>query len=319
MLNADFYNLMMNTSGALFGAVAAVRTRTAAAQDLPPLNPLLQFRRGFAESPAWFLVQALEFDPEPLSVTNLRVRDIYASESLVQALLDLMASEKWFDRVNPTKQSTAVYALTEAGRAALETLRSDSRRIMSALEPLSAAEISRLENLLMRLIEASLNSPEPPGVWCLAHSRHRAPAQQAAPLVKIAQYFADFNAFRDDAHMAAWQPHQVEGYVWEAFSLVWSETATSAEALFDQLAHRGYSWSDYAAALEALVQRGWLVEAENGTPKIYRLTVKGQAIRQEAEHLTDEYFYTPWSCLTEAEVAELHDLLLRLQSNLSQL
>src|SRR5262245_38947063 len=104
MLNADFYDLMMATFNALFGAIAAVRTQTAASQDLPPLNPLLQLRRGLAESPAWFLVQALEFDPEPLSVANLRVRDIYASEGIVQALLELMASENWFDRIKPSAQ-----------------------------------------------------------------------------------------------------------------------------------------------------------------------------------------------------------------------
>jgi hypothetical protein len=27
--------------------------------------------------------------------------------------------------------------------------------------------------------------------------------------------------------------------------------------------------------------------------------------------LTDSYFYAPWSCLAEAEIAELHALLLR--------
>jgi hypothetical protein len=303
MIKTEFYNLMMDTFDALGNAVARVQAQTPA-QERPPQNPLLQIRRGFGESPAWFLVQALEFDPEPLSVTNLRVRDIYASERIVQALLELMASEKWFDRVETAGQSSAVYAWNEAGRSALETLRSGSRQVMASLQPLPAAEIERLEALLRRLIEASLASPEPPGVWCLAHSRRRAPDPHAALLVKIAQYFADFNAFRDDAHMAAWQPHDIEGYTWEAFSMVWEGTATSAEALFDQLAHRGYSWSDYAAALQALARRGWLVELGSDASKTYELTGKGQAIREEAERLTNDYFYASWSCLTDREVVE---------------
>lgn len=313
MLNADFYNLMMDTSGALFGAVAARRAQTAA-QEAPP--PMLQLKRGLAESPAWFLIQAIEFEPDPLSVANLRVRDIYASESIVQALLELMASEKWFDRVKDPEQAQDVYTLTEAGRAAVHTLRAGSREIMATLEPLPAAEIARLESLLLRLIEASLNSPNPPGVWCLAHSRNRASDPQSAPLLKIAQYFADFNAVRDDAHMAAWQPLGVEGYVWEAFSFVWSGTATSAEALFDQLAYRGYSRNDYEAALQLLAGRGWLAEAGNDSSKVYQLTEEGRAIREEVEQLTDEYFYGPWACLAEGEVGELQELLVRLGEGL---
>ncbi len=51
-----------------------------------------------ANRPAWFLIQAAEFDPEPLSVARLRVRDIYASECIVTALLEVMAAERWLDR-----------------------------------------------------------------------------------------------------------------------------------------------------------------------------------------------------------------------------
>ncbi len=49
--------------------------------------------------------------------------------------------------------------------------------------------------------------------------------------------------------MAAWQPLGVDGRTWEAFSFVCSESAHSAPKLFDQLAYRGYSQEDYAAAL----------------------------------------------------------------------
>jgi DNA-binding MarR family transcriptional regulator len=315
IIKTDFYNLMMDTFEALSGAVTARRAQSATQEALPPM---LQLKRGLGESPAWFLIQALEFEPEPLTIANLRVRDTYASESIVQALLELMASEKWLDRVKDTDQAQSVYTLTAVGRAAVHTLRASSREIMATLEPLPAAEIARLESLLLRLIEASLNSPNPPGVWCLAHSRRRAPDPQAALLVKIAQYFADFNAVRDDAHMAAFQPYGVEGYVWEAFSFVWDGTANSAEALFDQLAYRGYSRSDYGAALQTLVGRGWLAEIESDTPKTYQLTEQGRAIREEVERLTNEYFYGPWSCLAEAEVTELHELLIKLRDSFQQ-
>src|SRR5919107_1309653 len=96
MLDVAFYDLLMEAFDALYSAGSAHRARTSITQEPPP--PILQLRAGRAESTGWFLIQAAEFDPEPLTVENLRVRDIYASERLVQALLELMASEEWLDR-----------------------------------------------------------------------------------------------------------------------------------------------------------------------------------------------------------------------------
>lgn len=314
MIENDLYRLAMSTFGALGQAVAAARARTPDAETPQP-TPLLRLRRGLAESPAWFLVQAAEFDPEPLSVVNLRVRDVYASARIVQALLELMASEGWFDRIDGAPDT---YHLTAAGRAALDHLLEESRAAIAGLAPLPAADLARLEGLLRRIVEASLASDDPPGVWCLAHSRGRAPDESAPPLLKITQYFGDFNAFRDDAHMAAWQPLAVEGYVWEAFSFVWRGDAGSPEALFEQLAYRGYSRAEYAAALGELARRGW-VEPDPDPPGSYRLTGEGRTVRDEAERRTDDYFYAPWSYLDEGEVAEVRHLLLQLRDGLRRL
>ena len=108
-LNAAFYD---HTQSLWQGYAVAMRdARARLPEPPPPRHPLLQLRAGLAESPGWFLVQAAEFDPEPLTVAALRVRDIYASERIVQALLELMAGEQWFDRQGE------VYTLTEHGRA----------------------------------------------------------------------------------------------------------------------------------------------------------------------------------------------------------
>src|SRR6185295_15094177 len=95
VLDARFYELTQEVGGAIFGAMPAATTQTGAP---PAPSPLLQIRRGLAEAPAWYLIQAAEFAPAPLTVASLRVRDIYASERMVAALLELMASEKWLDR-----------------------------------------------------------------------------------------------------------------------------------------------------------------------------------------------------------------------------
>ncbi len=85
VLDAEFYDLTQDIGGAIFGAMLAAQA-PAVAPPVPP--PLLQVRRGLAEAPAWYLIQAVEFDPAPLTVAGLRVRDIYASERIVAALLE---------------------------------------------------------------------------------------------------------------------------------------------------------------------------------------------------------------------------------------
>lgn len=300
-LDSTTYDLLMDASGAIYGAMAEARRRA----ELPAPPPILLLRGGLAESPGWFLIQAAEFDPEPLTVENLRVRDTYASERVVAALLELLATEGWLER-----DGAGAYALTEAGRATVGAILGRRRSLLADAALLPADEAGRLHALLSRLIDASLAAPEPPGTWCLAHSRRRAPQADAPILTRMLQLFEDFNAFRDDAHMAAWQPLGVAGHVWEAFALLAAGAAADAEAIAAQLRHRGYSPGEYAAALEDLAGRGWIAP---GDPPAYALTEAGRAVRGEVERATDALFYAPWGALAPGELAELHGLLLRLR------
>jgi hypothetical protein len=308
-LDAAFYDLTQEVANVIFGAMLAAQRRADEQPEPPP--PLLQVRRGYAESPAWFLVQAAEFEPEPLTVENLRVRDVYASERVVAALLVLMAVEGWLDR-----DAAGAYHLTAAGRAQYQRLRPRQHALIATLDPPPDAQATHLADLLCRVIDASVASPGPPGTWCLSHSRRRAPAADAPPLVRIFQYSEDINAFRDDTHMAAWRPYEIGGHAWEAFGMVCDSQAATADALLGQLSHRGYARTEYAEALAELARRGWLEQA--GEPGTYRVTEAGRATRAAAERMTDEYFYAPWSCLTEGEIAMVHDLLIRLRDGLQE-
>lgn len=308
MLDAALYDLIQETNGAIYEAMAAVRAQSP--QPDEPRPPILQLRAGFAESAGWFLVQAVEFAPEPLTVARLRVRDVYASERLVAAFLELMASEQWLDRRGEA------YTLTEAGWAVRARSREQVRQLLAEVKLVSAAELTELLSLLDRLIQASLASSTPPGTWCLAHSRNRAPTDDAPPLLKLLQYVDDFNAFRDDAHMAAWQRYELSGATWEAFALVCSGEAHTAEQIFRQLARRGHTRHEYATALAELHGRGWLEPGAESDA--YQTTEPGRLVRAEVEQLTDDYFYAPWSCLTETEVARVHSLLLQIQADLQQ-
>ncbi len=302
-LDAQFYDLTQTLWGAFAGAMGAARAREP---EPPPTPPILQLHAGQAESPAWFLMQAAEFDPEPLTVENLRVRDIYASESIVAALLELMASMKWFDRQGDE------YALRFEGRAVLECIHANRYRWLGVLELPAAAH--RLERRLADLIAAALATPDPPGVWCLAHSRRRAPDASESTAAHLFQYVADVNAFRDDCHIAAWRPLAVTGYVWEAFGLVADGTGPTSDAIFDALAYRGYSVADYAAALAELAGRGWVRAGTDG----HAITSDGRAVREQVEKATDAAFYAPWSELPAVEILEIRDDIQTLHEWLEQ-
>jgi hypothetical protein len=309
-LDSRFYDLTQEVASAIFGAMRAVQARSGEPPE--PSPALLQVRRGYAESPAWFLVQAAEFDPQPLTVANLRVRDVYASERIVAALLELMASEGWLDR-----DAAGAYQLTAAGRAQYQRLRPRQHALIAALDPPPDAQADQLAELLGRVIAAGLESADPPGTWCLAHSRRRAPAADASALTQIFHYSEDINALRDDAHMAAWQPSGLEGYEWEAFTQVCEGQATTAAMLFEQLNYRGYSRSEYADALAKLAQRGWL--GQSGDAGAYQVTEAGRLMRADIEVLTDQYFFAPWASLADDELTMAHNLLIRLRDRLKWL
>lgn len=297
-----WYDYLEEVAGAFYAAISVVRARLG---HTTPLSPLLTVRAGYAESPGWFMVQAAEFDPEPLTVQNLRVRDVYGSEKLVRALLELMASEKWFDR-----SARDEYALTDTGREMLSNIFARRR---SWLEQLTAQlpAYEHLAQTLRRLIDAGCELEQ---AWCVQHSRRRAPLQEISSLGVIFQAFEDVNAARDDAHMAAWQPTGATGQEWETFTFVADETATTAGALFDQLHYRGFTRAEYADTLNALAWRGWLERAGDET---YRVTAKGRELRAEVEQKTDTIFYAPWQTLSESELAEFYNELESLQKALS--
>jgi DNA-binding MarR family transcriptional regulator len=226
----------------------------------------------------------------------------------VQALLELLAGEMWLER-----QGEAYY-LTEAGKKRIHETRD---RLEPYLDDVTAhllkEETKRLVTLLDKTIELSLQHDG--SVWCLEHSRNRAPGADAHPIRQIIQYFDDWNAFRDDAHMAAFQPLEERGHAWEAFSHIWDGSASTATGVFETLVYRGFSLEEYTHALDSLVERRWL--SKDGD--VYTMTEEGQQIRQRVEDATNAYFYKPWEALSAEEIDELERLLTSLRDRCNAL
>jgi DNA-binding MarR family transcriptional regulator len=259
----------------------------------------------------WYgwLLPALVFEPDPISATRFRVRSPYTSARLYNERLAKAAKQGF---LTPVAEAENEYRLTELGRQAAERVTGAAYAKMTALQPMPSTELERLASLLHQLVKSCLTTPEPPGKWCIIHSQRTDPGDGASVVVRIDQYLSDLAAYRDDAHLAAWQSHSIEGHVWEAFTYLWRGEATTLEGLYQKLERRGYSQDEYKQALEDLIQRGWVKE-EAGE---YQVTVLGQEVRQAAEEATDRYFYGAWSCLSQGETEELRTLLILLRDGL---
>ncbi|MGB7340419.1 MAG: hypothetical protein WBC91_16090 [Phototrophicaceae bacterium] len=296
--DSALYNLTQTMQGQIFYAAFMKNLSDEQRNDWSNRPPIMNIKRGYAESPSWIFVQALEFYPDPLNVEKFRKRAVYASPSLTMALLELLSSEHYFDRVGVD------YFLTEKGHAEAHKTGMLRTQACEGFEPIATEQIIILENYLSRLIDASLQS-EAISTWCLEHSRNRAPDNDAPPLAKVIQYGSDFNAFRDDAHMAAFGAYDIDGHVWEAFNYVQSEQAQAASGLYEKLAYRGFYTEDWHAALSNLENRGWIRQQHD----IYTVTDDGLAIMEDVEAKTDAYFFAPWDVLSDEEYDDLITLM----------
>lgn len=66
-------------------------------------------------------------------------------------------------------------------------------------------------------------------------------------------------------------------------------------------------------AIHELVNRSWIADKET-----LILTEEGRRVREQAEDLTNKYFFSPWSVLTDIEYNQLCGLLQQLNANLAK-
>ncbi len=248
-----------------------------------------------------FIVQAGE--PQAVVPASIYAQMPYAAPARIEA--DLAGAVErgvlWLD--------AGAYRLSEQGRAALAGSFAAVHAALVGYEPLPAAELEQLTSLLERVVRACVAAPEPAAKEALLGSRRSDPGPQAAPGARIDQLLTDLLRFRDDAHVAAWQPLGVSGLAWELLTLIWRGEATTREALEQQLERRGHAPADYDQALGDLAGRGWLAERDGQL----HVTDAGRAVREQAEEQTDRLFYGPWNRLSAAEIDQLRTLLARLR------
>ena len=205
------------------------------------------------------------------------------------------------------------YTHTEEGLKIAKKLWRAAGDSLANLNPIPDEHLQRLYSYLIRIADASLAVPEPPPHFYISHKRaNYGRYGTKCPIENFVVHFGALAAYRDDSHMAAWCIHSIEGNHWEVFSEVWGGRNNTLDEIFEERSYRGITRDEYASILQELVERGW-VQQEGET---YQLTAEGKRIREEAEALTDTYFFAPWSCLSESELEELTSLACQLRDGL---
>ena len=270
------------------------------------LPALLSFiaEAGLEGTDLWIAQSALSAEPKPMTAAVILERAPYINESHIREQMAQSASRGVLTAVAPH-----IYTLTPHGRHFARTVPTIVYKAFQAMDGIIPPEAHRLVELLSTLVTASLDAPEPITKAALQRSRFYDLGSQSHILERLRRALNDLAAFRDDVHLASWCAYEVTGVAWEAFShihgrFIWGDPVTTAAALAQKLDFRGYDETAYRQALEPLVTRGWLTEADG----VYRLTGKGEQVRQTAENETDRLFYAPW-LLDDTELAELKGLM----------
>jgi DNA-binding MarR family transcriptional regulator len=269
----------------------------------PTFGQFLQETGGLEGLDISFVQVAYGFAPQPLTPAHFVKRTPYANPEAYRKQMDESVERGWLKAVGEGE-----YKLTAKGKEVVEHLWNTGDEVFGGLESLPDADMKQIIALLQKVVDKVREMPEPAEKWAFSWGSKFDRGPKAPLMVQARRRLLDLLALRDDVHIAAWQPYDVSGQAWEAFTFAWRGDAGTAAELAEKLPFRNYDGDAYAAALKDLVARGWIAK-ENDR---YVATEKGKKLRQKAEEATDRYFDAAWVALSEAETKEIKGLLKRL-------
>jgi predicted transcriptional regulator len=269
----------------------------------PAFTQFYEETDGLENGDMFFIQLAYGFDPEPITPKHFIRRSPYGNPARYKKQIKEAAKRGWLEDVGEGQ-----YILTDKGRKTAERFFALNENLLTEQESLPEDKIKRITVLLRKIAAQARALPEPAEKWKwgLSWGTRFDRGDSSPPIMQLRRPLIDLFAYREDAHIAAWQPYKVSGQVWEVLTYVWRGEAGTAAELAEQLSeYRNYDEAAYAAALKELSGRGWLAK-EDGK---YVITEEGKRVRQEAEETTDRYFYAAWSALDEAKTKELKGLM----------
>lgn len=260
-----------------------------------------QFEKHFTERRFFMpLLMAGGLAPNPITVEIYSKRTPYSNPDGFKKLLEDAATAGYLN-----KDDNGGYLLSEKGANSINSTNTVFYNQINQVNQFPADKLKELASLLSKLIEACKKADIENGTLALDISNNGHLKVEADSLAQIDQHIDDLNAFRDDAHIAAWISSGVNGLTWEVLSFVWNGEANTAEKLVERLPFRNYTADDFTNTLNDLTQRGWIETSDEG----YKVTDTGKKIREEAEEATNANFFAPWKSLSDDELAKLTELL----------
>ena len=246
------------------------------------------------------------FEPDLTTPAHLLVRVPYTSAELYLSRLNTAAQAGYLEEVESGK-----YRLTSKGRSELNSFIDEARDAMSNADPLKLSDATRLAELLNILVQSCLDTNPPPDTWSIRLSYKLLPSSDP-PMPYIEQEFSCLAAYRDDAHLAAWQQSGLSATALETLTLLWRGDADSLNSLVKELAYRGHSLWIYADSLAVLRESGFVIGDDAGLT----ITQTGKDFRQQVESDTDRNFFAPWASMAQSEKIELSELLIDMKNGL---
>ena len=250
-----------------------------------------------------------ELGLERFSIKDFQKRDPFSNPEQFERLFVRLNIRGWIEPM-----ADGSFKVTEKARETARFLIQAGDVQLSDFASIPDHDLKRLLVLLKQIVMTCCLTPEPPGKWAIL-KRFRVADEHYPPIMQIRENLMDLFAYRDDSHLSASRPYFNEaGIVWMVLGSLEKGDAVNAEQMAEKMAFRGYEVEDYEIALQAALELGW---AEPGhRPGVFCLSNQGRHLRQQAEQLTDEYFYVPWSVLMPNEITELYGLLTRLHDRL---
>lgn len=250
-----------------------------------------------------------ELGLDSFSREEFQKRDPYSNPLLFEKTFVTLNFKGWIEPLPDEK-----YKVTEQAREAARTIMQAGDKKLLPFESFTDIDLHRLTVLLKQIFMANEFTSAPTEKWALRTRFHMA-GENSPMIIQVREYLMDLFAYRDDCNYAASHPHFGQaGIVWSVLGSLCKNNTVTAEHLAETLSFRGYEDYDYEVALQAATQLGWAELADD--PDTFRITQKGRELREHAEQLTNDYFYAPWSAMTETELDELYDLLLKLRDQL---
>jgi hypothetical protein len=255
----------------------------------------------------WMIMLAvLTFEPDDTTPSHLMVRGPYTSSDRYLSFLENAADQGYLSPTSPGR-----FRFSPKGRKAVLELIRVAREAMTAADPLTPQESERMVELFERLVTNCLKTPSPPNIWSISLSNKLMPTKEPA-MPYIEQAVSCLSAYRDDAHLAAWQNSSLSASALESLTLIWREKVKTLDELTDRLYFRGHSQRVYIDALNELRERKYI----SGTRNALLITDLGYKFREEVEEKTEEFFFTPWDCLSDTDMANFSDLMIQMRDGL---